>query len=331
MYTTNVIHCKRGKADIYIGRGSRFGNPFPMKHESEREMVIAQFAKWIERQPELLRLSRAVLKGKSLGCYCAPKDCHGDILAAIAEGQWDHKIPEKPYFVYGSNLLGINGAGAAKIATSMHLARNGIGQGFNGHAYAIATKESPNRRLRIDQVHEHVQQFIYDAKNNPEKRFYLTKIGRGLEGFDEQEILPLFKDIPDNVLAPGLWLNQLGKLTHHRIIVAGGRNFNNYDLMRDKLDELLRNLRDKPIEIVSGGAQGADTLGERYAIERGLSLRRLPALWEELGKRAGQIRNVEMAHYGTHLVAFWDGVSTGTENMISIAKKEGLKGRVVRF
>jgi hypothetical protein len=113
-----------------------------------------------------------------------------------------------------------------------------------------------------------------------------------------------------------------------RLIVAGGRNFNDYELLRSKLDFFLKQTNDT--EIVSGKAKGADSLGERYANEHSLPVKDFPANWS-LGKSAGYIRNEEMAKYATHCVCFWDGISKGTKHMIDLAKKYKLKLRVVRY
>lgn len=114
-----------------------------------------------------------------------------------------------------------------------------------------------------------------------------------------------------------------------KVIVAGGRDFNDYKLLLEKLDYYLERLPD--IQIVSGMARGADALGARYAKERGYPLKEFPADWDNLGKRAGYVRNQQMSEYSTHLVAFWDGKSRGTKHMIDIAKGVGLKVRVVKY
>ena len=81
-----------------------------------------------------------------------------------------------------------------------------------------------------------------------------------------------------------------------RIIIAGSRTFNNYPLLKKTLDECISNLEtNEEIQIVSGGARGADKLGEKYAKERGYSLKIFPANWDKYGKRAGYLRNNEMA------------------------------------
>lgn len=113
-----------------------------------------------------------------------------------------------------------------------------------------------------------------------------------------------------------------------KLIVAGSRGFNDYDLLKKKLDFFINGGRE--VEIVSGTARGADQMGERYATENGFTIKRFPADWK-LGKLAGHIRNGDMAAYATHCVVFWDGVSRGTRNMITLAKQYNLKLRVVYF
>jgi len=114
-----------------------------------------------------------------------------------------------------------------------------------------------------------------------------------------------------------------------KIIIAGGRNFRDYDKLRESCDNILVN--QKEVEIVSGTAAGADTLGERYAQEKGYEVKKFPAQWDLYGKSAGYKRNQQMAEYADGLIAFWDGKSKGTKHMIDIANKMGLKVRVVRY
>lgn len=113
-----------------------------------------------------------------------------------------------------------------------------------------------------------------------------------------------------------------------KVIIAGGRDFNNYNLLKS---EILKLFDITKIEVVSGGARGADRLGEQLAKEYKLPLNIFPAEWNVFGKSAGYIRNVKMAEYATHLVAFWDGYSRGTEHMINIANEKGLTINIVRY
>lgn len=112
-----------------------------------------------------------------------------------------------------------------------------------------------------------------------------------------------------------------------KVIVAGSRDFYNYDLVCEKLDYLLRNKDD--VCIICGMAQGADSLGQEYAINHRTYIKYYPADWNKHGKKAGILRNIEMAENADALVAFWDGESRGTKHMIEIAKEKGLEVRVV--
>ena len=120
-------------------------------------------------------------------------------------------------------------------------------------------------------------------------------------------------------------------MKENRIIVAGGRKFSNAGLLARKLDHLTKNLAIENMAIVSGCAAGADTLGAEWARARGIEVIEYPAEWDRLGKRAGYIRNEEMAKVATHLVAFWDGESRGTKHMIDLSNQYGLRVVVVRF
>ena len=113
------------------------------------------------------------------------------------------------------------------------------------------------------------------------------------------------------------------------VIVAGGRDFNNYGLLEDKLFKLFSNKSN--VVIISGMAKGADSLGERYAREHGHVISYFPALWAQHGNRAGFIRNEEMAKNADACVCFWDGLSVGTEHMIETAKRMNLKLRVINY
>lgn len=114
-----------------------------------------------------------------------------------------------------------------------------------------------------------------------------------------------------------------------KIIVAGSRSFNEYNTLKSKLDHFLSKIN-HPV-IVSGTANGADKLGEKYAKEKDFKIKRFPANWDKHGKRAGYLRNEEMAKYADGCVVFWDGESKGTKHMIDIAKREVLQLRVVHY
>ena len=114
-----------------------------------------------------------------------------------------------------------------------------------------------------------------------------------------------------------------------KVIIAGGRDFYDYTLLKRKCDELLKDVSD--IEIVSGAANGADRLGERYAKEKGYPVKQFPADWKRFGNSAGIKRNAEMANYGEMLIAFWDGKSRGTKNMIDVATTKNFRVEVIKY
>ena len=120
--------------------------------------------------------------------------------------------------------------------------------------------------------------------------------------------------------------------TEYRIVVCGCRDFSDYQLLSKEIDSYLKNISSNYfITIVSGGANGADKLGERYARERGLKVEVHAALWEQFGKSAGVIRNQEMADISDAVIAFWDGESRGTKNMIECAKQANIPCKVIQY
>jgi len=104
-----------------------------------------------------------------------------------------------------------------------------------------------------------------------------------------------------------------------KTIIAGSRDYNNYNHVETMLDYFRK--EHEVSEIVSGGAKGADALGEQYAKENRIELKVFPADWNKHGRAAGPIRNAQMGDYADQLVAVWDGKSKGTKNMIDYMNK----------
>lgn len=88
MNKARVVHCKRESYDVYIGRPSKWGNPWytGIPYKTERHTAIAHYRVWVQEQPELMA-ALPELKGKVLGCWCAPRACHGDVLLELANGK----------------------------------------------------------------------------------------------------------------------------------------------------------------------------------------------------------------------------------------------------
>jgi len=81
---SRVVHCKREPFDVYIGRPSKWGNPFVIGKDGTRDEVITKYEGWLRTQPALLA-ALPELRGKVLGCWCFPQACHGDVLVRLAE------------------------------------------------------------------------------------------------------------------------------------------------------------------------------------------------------------------------------------------------------
>ena len=82
--TAVVVNCQHDPYDVYIGRPSKWGNPFKVGEDGTRQEVIEKYRNWIQTQPDLLA-ELDTLKGKILGCWCKPKPCHGDVLVELLE------------------------------------------------------------------------------------------------------------------------------------------------------------------------------------------------------------------------------------------------------
>lgn len=82
-FSSFVVHCKRSEHDVYIGRPSKWGNPFVIGRDGTRSEVIEKYRAWAQ-QKGLDKAARAELRGKRLACWCSPLPCHGDVLAEWA-------------------------------------------------------------------------------------------------------------------------------------------------------------------------------------------------------------------------------------------------------
>ena len=116
------------------------------------------------------------------------------------------------------------------------------------------------------------------------------------------------------------------------VIISGSRDFNDYNLLKRKVNQYLEEKRKThKIVIVSGNARGADKLGEKYANEEGFQLEIYKADWDKYGKCAGYKRNEQMAEVGDAVIAFWDEVSKGTKHMIDIMKEKNKLVRIIKY
>lgn len=118
-----------------------------------------------------------------------------------------------------------------------------------------------------------------------------------------------------------------------KLIIAGGRDFADYALLSREVKKFILDHNGEPgkVQIISGKARGADTLGEQFAKEWKFPVIEMPADWDKHKKAAGPIRNEEMAKIASHAIIFWDGKSAGSWNMINNSKKYSLVHKVVEY
>lgn len=142
-----VVHCKREPYDVYVGRGrgSIWGNPFRVGRDGTREQVIIAYERWLLRQPDLLaRLPE--LRGKTLGCWCAPQPCHADVLLRLANAAGDRMAPCRGIYAgIGSrrtptDVLDLMTQLATQLAQNGWVLRTGLATGADQAFHRGATK-----------------------------------------------------------------------------------------------------------------------------------------------------------------------------------------------
>lgn len=114
-----------------------------------------------------------------------------------------------------------------------------------------------------------------------------------------------------------------------KLAVVGSRTFNNYELLKTKLDSI--HMNNKIDMIISGGAKGADSMAEKWSKENNIPTNIFIPEWNKYGRRAGYIRNVDIVRNADEVIAFWDGLSKGTKHSINLATDNGKTLHVVKY
>lgn len=182
-------------------------------------------------------------------------------------------------FVFGSNLAGRHGAGAARHAAQYYAAKNGEGEGLTGNSYAIPTKGHRLEVLPLDKIKASVNTFIEYAKANQDMQFMVTRIGCGLAGYADKDISPMFNDAPANCRLPGIW-NKREDRRHYIAVVHDG-------VVPDYLESHLVNNKNTVLVLEESQAnQALMALAEKCAIDVMIMLPQE----SRYGKFAGQSR-----------------------------------------
>lgn len=122
------------------------------------------------------------------------------------------ELKENEVFVFGSNLRGRHGAGAARFAAEEFGAIESVYFGPTGKCFAIPTKDENINTMRVEDIERYVKVFITYVWQFPEKRFLLTEIGCGLAGLNHSQIAPMFKYPPPNLVLPPKFIEVIDKL-----------------------------------------------------------------------------------------------------------------------
>lgn len=109
------------------------------------------------------------------------------------------------YFVFGSNLSGRHGAGAARVARERYGAKHGVGEGITGKTYALPTVGYNLSHMKLDMIKYYVERFLEYARTHKNKEFYVTRVGCGLAGYKDSDIAPMFYDAPENCIFDTVW------------------------------------------------------------------------------------------------------------------------------
>lgn len=121
----------------------------------------------------------------------------------------------KECFVFGSNLSGIHGAGAARTALDNYGAIWGQGEGLQGDSYALPTKGYNITHMSLERIRLHVERFLIFAMEHPELQFKVTRVGCYLAGHTDAGIAPMFDGAPENCMFDTKWEPWLGETVHY--------------------------------------------------------------------------------------------------------------------
>ena len=173
---------------------------------------------------------------------------------------------------------------------------------------------------------------IANIHNNVE----LAETVKSLKEKERKKKMALLDSTPEMVDEINKEVKQKLHKKLNKVLICGGRHFNNYKLLEEGVDNILKLFTlDENLEIVSGHAEGTDTLGEMYAQNHNYSLKTFPADWKKYGRSAGPIRNKQMIdyikEYNSLLIAFVSDNTKGTKNTISLAKKDNIPVFEIRY
>lgn len=253
--------------------------------------------------------------------------------------QLDQLDLTKIIYTFGSNTAGIHGKGSALTARRYFGAKLGQGEGLCGtSSYAIPTKDDHLKTLSIDNIHSNIGRFLNTTELMDDYHFFVSKIGCGLAGIPERQIIDIFDDYFEryyerfikNVTLPVKWQIELG-IEENRpfTLVCGSRSITS----RRTVEQILNDKVSDKAHIISGGAPGVDVTTSKWAVANGRTNTEVKAPWDVYpgDKGVGIMRNWIMSSMATECLAIWDGISPGTQRMMTIAESEKLNTTQIRI
>lgn len=331
---------------ITPGQAKRMGRKIKLRHDWDAVKFGTML--WLvkqkfERNPELAKIllstgDKAIVEGNKWNddFWGIPVGKVGANRLGLILTMVRHQLRGggmgKGVFVFGSNLAGRHGKGAALCAKNEHGAIYGQGVGLQGNSYAIPTKDEKLKTLPLNIIKKYVDQFIEFASSHPEMRFNVTRVGCGLAGYKDEDIAPMFSPRPTNVILPEEWRNMKKKyafecredLGEVVVAVVGSRSLNCEKCAQDAYRVWKEVYPLYPERgLVSGGADGPDSWAEDWAKEINRPIHVIRPDWKKYGKSAGFVRNKQIIEESHVVLVFWDGKSRGTEHDIKLAKEMG--------
>lgn len=231
-----------------------------------------------------------------------------------------------PIFVFATNESGHHENELAKLAVHAFGAEKSKGRGLVGRSYAIPVQDRDLQRLPQERILAEFSAFKKFARENPQMRFQLSRIGCDGIGFREDGVAKYFLDCPDNVILPGVWERRRNP-EHAVFAVTGTTKFSHEEMINDILDIVISlHGQTKFLEFITTDDEGVDFVCAKYFASKGLPYRVLQADWEGHGaSRAGAVRNRIMGLTATHILLMDDGECGKTAHMRKTVKAEGLE------
>lgn len=195
-------------------------------------------------------------------------------------------------FVFGSNLAGLHGKGAALTARTYRGARQGKGLGPQGTSYALPTKSVNLKPLSLKEISNHVREFIAYAESRPQEVFQQTRVGCGLAGFKDSEIAPMFFAAPKNIILPGVW-RQMREIDFSSVSVVAEQNATEAEI--EKIIEDLIKTKANPVFSVMAGTveeRAISNLADRTAGMRIQCFSPNPALYKDFARASLELTMV---------------------------------------